>query len=250
MTTARVASGPVPLDPASALPRWAQLAADLRRRLAAGEFADRVPTEGDLAGQYSVSRSTVRQALGDLRAAGLLQSRQGSGTFVAEPDVGTWGLASLALTLRALGISESSGVRCLELRSGREAPPALGLGARARAVYLERLRLGDGEPLALDRSWLPATLARPLLDADLTSGSLYAALALHCGVRVTSGREHLRPATPTAAERELLHLPRREAVLVLSRVALAGETPVEARSSVLRGDRYELFASWGEARRS
>jgi GntR family transcriptional regulator len=250
VTTDPEPRGPTVLDPTNALPRWAQLAADLRRRLAAGEFADRVPTEGDLAKQYTVSRSTVRQALGDLRAAGLLESRQGSGTFVAESDSETWGLSSLALTLRALGISESSEVRSLELRPGSEAPPELGLRTRARALYLERLRLGDGEPLALDRSWLPATLTRSLLDADLATGSLYAALARHCGVRVTSGREHLRPATPSAAERELLRLPRAEAVFVLERVALAGEIPVEVRSSVLRGDRYELFASWGDTRRT
>ncbi len=244
------ASGPAPLDPASPLPRWAQLAEDLRRRLAAGEFAERIPTEGELGAQYAVSRSTVRQALAQLRADGLLESRQGTGTFVTPPDEvdGPWGVTSMALTLRALGVAESSVVRRIELRPGSDAPSDLGLGGRERALYIERLRLGDGDPLAIDRSWLPASIAGPLRHADLTTGSLYGALARHCGVRVTGGQEHVRPAAASAGDRRLLRLPAGEAVFILERLALAGSTPVEARTSNMRGDRYELIATWGERR--
>jgi GntR family transcriptional regulator len=241
-------AGPRPIDRASAVPRWAQIESDLRRRLAAGEFTGRLPTEGELVAQYDVSRSTVRQAVQRLRDDGLLESRQGAGTFLADPAEGfaTHGISSLALTLRALGMAESSVVRAQEIRPAGAAGAELGLRPSDPVLYVERLRLGDGEPLALDRSWLPAAVARPLLKVDLTEGSLYGALARHCGIRVTGGREHLRPAEPTAADRRRLRLPRGEAVLVLERLALADARPVELRRSRMRGDRFELFAAWGE----
>lgn len=241
-------AGPTPIDHASALPRWAQVDADLRRRLAADEFGERFPTEGELVEEYGVSRSTVRQAVKSLRDDGLLESRQGAGTFVTGPVAGsgTLGITSLALALRALGVAESSVVRAQELRAAGDAAGPLGLRPSDRVVYIERLRLGDGEPLALDRSWLPARIARRLVKTDLSSGSLYAALAEQCGVRVTGGREHLRSVGASALDRKRLRLPKGEAVLVLDRVAFADECPVELRTSRMRGDRYELLSSWGE----
>lgn len=234
-------------DPASPVPRWAQVEADLRRRLGTGGFAGRFPTEGELVDQYEVSRGTVRQALQRLRQDGLLESRQGAGTFVVDPSHldDTYGIPSLALTLRAMGVDESNIVRAVDVRPAGPAAEPLDVGSEDPVVFVERVRLGDGEPLAIDRSWLPADLARPLLEADLRTGSLYGALLERCGVRVTGGHEHVRPARPDPADRRALHLPPSEAVFAVERVALAGDRPVELRHSVMRGDRYELLARWG-----
>lgn len=235
------------LDHTSPLPLWAQLHADLSRRLLAGEFTGHVPGEEDLVKDYEVSRGTVRQALARLSEEGLVQRRRGRGTFAVDPDHldHLFGIGSLAVTLRSLGVAESSVVRSQELRPAGPAGAVLGIPPGEPVVYVERLRLGDGDPLALDRSWLPVSVASELLDADLTSGSLYAALARHCGVRVTGGSEHLRPAAGSPEERSLLGLPADQALFVMERSALAGADVVEHRQTLLRGDRYELFATWG-----
>jgi len=240
-------AGPGPVDPEAPLPLWAQVEADLRRRLAGGEFAGRLPTETRLMSEYGVSRSTVRQATRRLRDDGLLRARRGSGTYLTDPATldESYGVSSLALTLRALGVEESSVVRVQDLRPAAAAAEALGLDRGDPVVYIERLRLGDGEPLALDRSWLPARFASPLLSIDLATGSLYAALATECGVRVTGGREEVRPAPGTREERDLLQLPRTEALFARRRLALAGMARVELRDSLMRGDRYNLLATWG-----
>jgi GntR family transcriptional regulator len=240
-------AGPGPVDPGAPLPLWAQVETDLRRRLASGEFAGRLPTETRLMSEYGVSRSTVRQATRRLRDDGLLRARRGSGTYLTDPASldESYGVSSLALTLRALGVEESSVVRTQELRPAAGVADVLGLERDDPVVYIERLRLGDGEPLALDRSWLPARIASPLLAVDLATGSLYAALASECGVRVTGGREEVRPAPGTREERELLQLPRTEALFARRRLALAGIGPVERRDSLMRGDRYNLLATWG-----
>jgi len=107
-------------------------------------------------------------------------------------------------------------------------------------VYLERLRLADEEPLAMDRVWLPAWLAAPLLSADFTETSLYAELDERCDARLTGGREHVRAAIPTPAEQRLLALPSGVAVLAIDRVGELRGQPVEWRESVVRGDRFTL----------
>lgn len=59
---------------------------DLKRKIEEGLLlaGDRLPSVVDLAVQYQVGRSTVREALSSLKAMGLLDVRQGSGTFVRE----------------------------------------------------------------------------------------------------------------------------------------------------------------------
>jgi len=61
-----------PLDRASPLPLWAQLRADLLRRLDAGAFDEEFPGEMGLVAAYQVSRQTVRTALRELRADGVV----------------------------------------------------------------------------------------------------------------------------------------------------------------------------------
>lgn len=239
---------PVGIDRSSPLPLWAQLASDLRRRLAADEFADRLPTESELVEHYDVSRHTVREALRHLRAEGVITARQGQGTFVvrSELDDRFGGLHSLARAIRAQGLEEWSKVLVAELApAGAEVASALGVRAGEGVVRLVRLRLAGREPVSLDRSWLPADLAEALLEADLSTGGVYEVLHRHCGVGVTGASTRIRPAEPSEEDRAALELPEGEAVLLVERTSFAGDRVVEWRQSLLRGDRYELLASWG-----
>lgn len=236
------------IDRSSPLPLWAQLAADLRRRLAADEFAERLPTESELVEHYDVSRHTVREALRHLRAEGVITARQGQGTFVvrSELDDRFGGLHSLARAIRAQGLEEWSRVLVAELApAGADVAEALGVRPEEEVVRLVRLRLAGPEPVSLDRSWLPAHLAKALLEADLTKGGVYEVLHRHCGVGVTGASTRIRPAEPSAEDRSALELPDGEAVLLVERTSFAGDRVVEWRQSLLRGDRYELIASWG-----
>lgn len=235
------------LDRASPLPLWAQLAAELRRRLVGGEFDDGFPTEAELVETYEVSRHTVREALRRLHADGLLERRRGRRTSVTRSPLEQplQSLYSLARTIEGQGLAERSDVLTLALARDADAAGHLGLAATEQLVIVERLRYAGDEPLALDRSWLPARIARPLLRLDLRRGSLYDALAAHCGTVVTGGSERIRPVVPNRRERALLGLPSREAALLIDRVARAGPGPVEWRRTLVRGDRYVFTARWG-----
>lgn len=237
---------PASLDRASPLPLWAQLLADLRRRVAVGELDERFPTDEELRHQYGVSRQTVREALRRLQGEGLIVRQRGRGTALAGPPLEQplGALYSLARTAKDLGLREHSEVRAQERAPAGEAAEHLGLGSDEEVVLIERLRYVGDEPISLHRSWLPVHLAAGLLDADLRSGSLYDVLAERCGVRVTGGREWIHPEVPDPALRELLHLTPDAAVLVVERLATAGDDPVEWRRSLVRGDRYAFRADW------
>ncbi len=235
------------LDRSSPLPLWAQIVDDLRRRLLDGEFEDRFPTDEELRHAYDVSRQTVREAVRHLTAEGLVVRERGRGSSVTPPvlEQPLHSLYSLASTVRAGGIEERSEVLAAERR------PAVGdvafrldVDSGTQVIFIERLRFAGSEPIAWDRSWLPADQAGALLGADLSSGGLYDLLAAHCSLRITGGWERIRPVIPEPTERKLLRLPPKTAAFSMERRATVGETPIEWRRSLIRGDRYSLIAQW------
>lgn len=235
------------LDRDDALPLWAQLEAELRRRLSRGEFDDGFPTDLQLSSQYDVSRPTVRQAVSALVDDGLLSRRRGQGTRVSPLPVeqALPGTFSLAHAISATGRTETSKV----LACGPAVPPVavavtLGIEPGHRAVRVDRVRYADGSPLAIDRSWLPASLTDVLERADLSSGSLYDVLGL-VGIRPTGGHEQIEPVLPASADRRRLHLASNEPAFRVHRVLLAGDSAVEDRVSIIRADEYRLTRTWG-----
>ena len=133
----------------------------------------------------------------------------------------------------------------LEERTDAEAATVLGLAADEPLIFLERVRLLDDEPIAVDCSWLPASFARPLLEVDFARTSLYGEL------RVPLRRQ---PVPRLGAHRA-------EAAPPMSSASCSGSVPtwscsrssgwpsddrraLEWRHSVVRGDRYSFVARW------
>ncbi len=235
--------GPRAVDRTSALPLWAQVHADLQHRLERGEFTSVFPGELALVAEYDVSRHTIREALRRMREQGVVTAERGrpprvtTTTEFAQP-IGT--VYSLFAAVTQSGRRQESVVRLLDTRADAVVADRLGLDAATPLVFLERLRLADGEPLALDRVWLPARLATPLLDADFSNTALYAELAARCGIRVSGGNEHIRAVVPSKAERTLLHMPADGAALAIDRLGCSEGVPVEWRHTVVRGDRFAV----------
>jgi GntR family transcriptional regulator len=233
------------LDRRGDAPLWAQLLADLRRRLGAGEFEVTFPGELALVAEYGVSRHTVREALRRLREEGLVVAGRGRAPRLASPTEIAQPLGtpySLFSSGEATGRVQRSVVRTLEVRADGVVAARLGLEESTPLVHLERLRLADEVPLAIDRVWLPERLAAPLLDVDFGRTALYEEYAARCGVRVTGGYEHLRAVVPAEAERELLGVGPEVAAFAIDRLGLAGGQPAEWRHTLVRGDRFSVTA--------
>lgn len=229
------------------MPLWAQLEADLRRRLDGGEFDDgRFPTDHQLVDAYGVSRHTVREAIRNLNRTGRLRRERGRGTVVNrgefEQSLGT--LYSLFASVEATGVDQTS--RVLELGEVVDAETATRLGRREDTplVTLSRLRCAGAEPLAVDQVWLPAEFAAPLLEVDWSRTALYDELRRIGAPVPEQGWERLTPVVPGAAHRDLLGLGEHDAAFHLERLGTADGRPIEWRTTLVRGDRFRFVADW------
>lgn len=225
------------------LPLYLQLARHLRRLILDGRLGeqDALPSERDLAESFGVSRVTVRKALHELSTEGLLQQRQGAGTFVNRGPHVEQRLSALT------GFSEDmdsrglkAGSRWLSRSVGTASPTeilALGLTPGATVARLHRLRLADGVPVAEE---LAVLSTRFLPDPDLVVGSLYDTLR-RLGHPPYRALQRLSAVRLPPDHARYLDLPEGEAALYIERrTMLEDGTPLEFVQSHYRGDAYDF----------
>jgi GntR family transcriptional regulator len=188
--------------------RYEQIADYLRGLVGDAAPGDRLPSEAELCDRFDVSRMTARQAVQLVARDGLVERRRGAGTFVrAHPvprDLGS--PLSFSGSMRARGMTASSKT----LRWGFVTPTdeertALGLGPDAVAHLLERLRLADGTPMAIERVVMPSDLAL-VLHEGFQDGSLHDAFR-QVGRIPTEAHAEVSARRATPRERDLLGLP-------------------------------------------
>ena len=231
--------GPIPLHH--------QVFRDLKSALDAGEWraGDRMPTERELSDRYGCSLITVRHALGELVREGRIERTRGRGTFVLQPriDRDIAGAMSFSEEMQRRGLDPATRVVTARIeRAGESIAGSLGIAADAPVVYLERVRLGSGEPLLLEQARLPAERFPGLLAFDFERRSLYDILSERYSTRIVRAREAVEPVVLKRREAELLDLPARSLALQIDGVAFAGDgSAVEAARSFVRGDRTRYY---------
>lgn len=229
------------------IPKHAQLRALLERRCAE-ELApgDLLPGERTLEEEYGVSRITVRRAIGDLVAAGKLRRVRGKGTFVApSPLVSRLHLASFSEEMAQQRVHAASEI----LRAATAPPPPqvaafFGTPPETPHIQLRRLRLGDGEPYAVDHAWYNAQLVPDLL-AHNVEQSVYSLLETRYGLPITEAEQTVTAASATEANAPLLDVAPGTALLHIARFARSGAHAVEYCDSLYRSDRYWLTTRVG-----
>ncbi|RZQ61760.1 GntR family transcriptional regulator [Amycolatopsis suaedae] len=205
-----------------------------------------IPTERALAGEFNVSRTTVRQALADLTVEGRLHRVQGKGTFAAEPKLAQrLQLSSYTEDMRAQGREPSSKLLEIdEIPAEGDLAKLLALRAGAKVLRMRRLRLADAEPMALETTHLPLGRFRGLRKHVSAGGSLYAVLREQYGVQMQRAEETIETALAGPQEAELLGADVGMPMLLLSRHSFAEDgKPVEFVRSIYRGDRYKFVTT-------
>jgi DNA-binding GntR family transcriptional regulator len=200
----------ISLDRSSPVPLYHQLADELRRaiaegRLQKGGFLD---NELELADSWQLSRPTVRRAIQELVAAGLLVRQRGVGTQVVNDELRPKvRLSSLFDDLVAKDRHPTTTVITHErVIADATVSTELGVTPGSPVVHVERCRFADGRRLAIIRNWLPVEVAGEITTTQLTTTGLYALLRArgvfpHYAVQ----RIGARAAAPTDAA--LLDLP-------------------------------------------
>lgn len=207
-----------------------------------------IPSERELMAEFGVSRMTVRQAIGQLVLEGRLHRVRGKGTFVAPPKVDSMlELTSFTEDMRRRGHEPATVIlRSVELEPPAEVRRALSLTPAQTAYRIERLRLADGIPMALENGWYVAGPMPGLLDRDL-AGSLYTLFARTYGVVIDAAKQTLRSEIADAQTARILGVAMGAPLLVLERTSTAGGRPVEHITSWYRGDRYQVHIDLARA---
>ncbi|MGO1973857.1 MAG: GntR family transcriptional regulator [Propionibacteriaceae bacterium] len=137
-----------------------------------------LPSEAELAEQFSVSRMTARQAVQNLAQAGLVLRKRGAGTFVAPQPLHREEaiLYSFTEDMRRRGMAPSSRLLSANLAASPDDAAMMGLPTGEWLVKIDRVRYANEIPLAREKVVLPGEFAG-VLEHDLEAGSLHAALA-------------------------------------------------------------------------
>lgn len=224
--------------------RYEQIADHLMELVEAAEPGDRLPSEAELCEQFGVSRMTARQAVQLIASEGLVERRRGAGTFVrSHPvprDLGS--PLSFSGSMRARGMSASSAtLRWGPINPSDDERNALELEREDGAHVLERLRLADDIPMALERVVMPSSLALSLADG-FEEGSLHDAFR-SVGRRPTEAHAEVSARKANKRERELLGLPPSGIIISERRTIYDQDTrPLERTETRYAASRYAFQA--------
>jgi GntR family transcriptional regulator len=206
----------------------------------------RLPPERVLCERLSVSRATVRRALRQLSEDDLVESWVGRGTFVTggllsdPPDT----YRSFTELAEERGLVASARILSQEVRPALLDEAEILRVAPGTGVFdLERLRMLDGLPVALDRVRVPLFKAPGLTEADFSSASLYLTLAAAGVAPVRGDYAVTASAADERQARELETSVGAPLLLVKSAGYEAGGSVIELSETLYRADRYRFQAT-------
>lgn len=233
----------------SSTPLYVQIKHYLLMNIQSGAFAPdtRIPSERQLSAQFGVSRLTVNKAIKTLMQEGLLYAQVGKGTYVSSTKIHQelHTLTSFTEEMNRRGQHPSSYVlhAAVEPASG-ETAKVLNILSGAEVVVLKRVRLADGQPIALETSSVIAAICPGILDShDFASQSLYEVLRNEYNLQLIRAEQTFEARQATRVEADALGLEICAPILNIIRVTYSGDRrPIEYVRSAYRGDRYKFRA--------
>ncbi len=231
----------------SPLPRYFQLKEIMRERIVSGDWkpGDLIPSERELSETYGISRMTVRQAITELVNEGSLYREQGKGTFVSQRKVTQQLIRLTGFTedIRARG--QRPGTKLLSAQMvpvDEAAAERLRIKVGVMLIRLQRLRLADGEPLAIEVSQLSFKGCERLLEEDLENNSLYWLLETKYSVPPMEAEQELEAGLAGSEEAQLLKIAVGSPVLFTRRTTYTERNqPFEYARAVYRGNKYTFY---------
>ncbi len=224
-------------------PRYREIELAIRQRLARLTPGAELPSDAQLCEEFGVSRMTARHAMNRLAQEGLVFRVRGRGTFVGEPPTHRRAnsLLSFSNEMRRQGRKPTSRVLGRAIRAPtREESGRLQLKGGEKLLWLRRIRLADGHPIALESTRLHRRTAAVVLAADLQSDSLHAVL-VRAGCLPTFGRATITAESASADDARWLKMRRGDPMLVERRIILDQQgRPLEFTESRYPADRYAL----------
>ena len=219
------------------------------RQIKSGELKpnDRLPSENELCEIYSVGRNTIRRALGELADDGILKTIPGLGTFVEDNRLLKTAEYLIGLTQEMQLHQKEVTSQVLESKLISADPyltRRLQVQLGAEVVFLYRVREMDGEPVAIERAYLPHALCPGILKFDFSKQSLYETLSTVYQRRPYRAEQEIEASLATAEIARLLHLTLPAVVMSFQReTRLENDEVIEYVDSEVRADRFRFYTN-------
>jgi GntR family transcriptional regulator len=243
------------VDTSNPIPKYLQISFWLKELIETGRYqrGEQLPSEVELARMCDVTRTTVRQALAELSAEGLLRKEKGTGTFVsalapAELRHKLEHIASTTDLMQDSGIEQST--RVLEKRveqAGDEIAKVLFLGSNKKVIHVQRVRIGDGVPYVYEESYLPSDIFDGIQEMNLI-GSMYKIMTEHFNLSLARCKQTISAVNLNQNIASILELPQNAAGIFIESLTFdfdENSIPIELLYSYHRGDKYKLEIELG-----
>lgn len=229
------------VDRKSDMPLHVQLKNILKEKIYLHNLTDKIPSERDLMEEYSVSRSTVRQAINALVDEGVLEKIHGRGTFVSLRPMEEWlgNLSTFNEIIKEMGMNPS--IKIID-KGFKPAPRKLAkLFGVEELYFLKRLRFANDTPISIEEQYYPAEIGVELDKHDLNNAAIYDLLESSASVNLWEAEQVITGSMPTQEECVLLQIPATQSVLVTERMIFdLNDKPVEFEKSIIRADMYSF----------
>ena len=241
------------VDATNPITKYLQISAWLKQLIQNGRYlpGEKLPSEVELSQVCGVNRNTLRQAISELAAIGLLRKEKGTGTFVAsrapvELRHKLERILSFTDLMHASGVEEKTKILSKRVETaGEDIANALFLGPSKKVIVVRRVRAGDGIPLIYEESHLPRDIFDGIQDMNL-AGSMYKIMTDHFKASLSRSTQTISAVNLNENIASILELPKNAAGIFIESLTFdENSIPIELLYSYHRGDKYKLEIELG-----
>lgn len=231
------------LDDNSPIPLYYQLESIIKKRIEEGTYKvdEKIPSERKLSEELNISRMTISKAISNLVEEGILYRKRGQGTFVAKKKIDFFpGLMGFTEIIESKGMKPSSKVIAQSvIMPDVHLCEKLKILEDEKVIFTQRLRLADNEIINLEESYVPYSIGKKLLEADLSVESIYKLLTDE-GYKLSKLEQEIEAILSSNELSELLEINVDEPILKRKRITYSNDKPIEYSLNYYRGDVYTM----------
>lgn len=229
--------------------KYQQIADTIQDKIESGELqnGDRLQSERELSNQLGVNRLTVRRAFNVLENRGLVDRRQGGGTYVASQRIERPAsqLVPFTVAMSELGVKPGAHIIAFEKEpADRSLAELLEIPVGSLVHHIFRVRLADGEPAVIEQFFTSCQLLPNFEEHDHEIRSGYEIMETEYGISVVRAEQSLEPVVATAYEADLLSIPEGAPLMLERRLAFDKQNrPIEYGKDLFRGDLFKFITT-------
>ncbi len=228
------------LDKKNSMPLHLQVRNFLRNEILKGTYTDKIPPEFELMKIFDVSRATIRRAIQTLTEEGVLETKQGLGTFISARPIEEW-LGNLSTHFEILDeMGMKPNIKLLSQGIVPAPQDVIKIFGVKQVYETNRLRLANDTPIVIEKQYYPLDIGVQLAEFDLNNVSTYDILETKLGITLWEAKQTITAIIPTVEEKKLLKLTGDACCAILSkRLVTDFEGKIlEYAKSIYRGDMY------------